>query len=91
MTLDLTRRAGFPIRDESRFMNMVFQTGHSRGFYRVVEEISIKIESVVNTVSIWVVEEVDNELVFGISYIHISRITQKVDTDGLTVFIFFRR
>ncbi len=52
ITLDLTRRAGFPIRDGSRFINIVSQTGHSRGFYKVVEEVSIKIESAVNTVLI---------------------------------------
>src|SRR6266536_3208357 len=51
ITLDLVRRAGFPIRDEPRFMNIISQTDHSRGFYRVIEEVSIKIESTVNTVS----------------------------------------
>ena len=50
--LDLARRAGFPIRDGSRFMNMVSQTGHSRGFYKIVEKVSVKIKSAVNTVSI---------------------------------------
>ena len=50
--LDLARRAGFPIRDEPRFINMISQTGHSREFYKVIEEVSVKIGSVVNTVSI---------------------------------------
>ncbi len=31
ITLNLARRAGFPIRDGFRFINMVSQTGHSRG------------------------------------------------------------
>ena len=52
ITLNLTRRAGFPIRDGFRFINIISQTGHSRGFYGVVEEIPIKIESVINTVPI---------------------------------------
>ena len=52
ITLDLSRRAGFPIRDESRFINMISQTDHSRGFYGVVEEVPVKIGSAVNTVSI---------------------------------------
>ena len=52
ITLDLARRAGFPIRDGSRFINMVSQTGHSREFYKVVEEVPVKIGSTVNTVSI---------------------------------------
>ncbi len=73
--LDLVRRAGFPIRDGFRFMNMVSQIGHSRGFYGVVEEVSVKIGLAVNTVPIWVVEEVDNEFVFGIFYIYVSRMT----------------
>ena len=34
------------------------------------------------------IEEVDNELVFGIFYIHVSRMTQKADSDDLTVLIF---
>ncbi len=33
-------------------------------------------------------EEVDNEFVFGISYIYITRITQKTDSDNLTILIF---
>src|SRR6266498_1001107 len=85
--LDLARCVGFPIRDEPRFINMISQTGHFRGFYGVVEEVSVKIGLVVNTVSIWVVEELDNELVFGIFYIHASCMTQKADSDGLTVLI----
>ncbi len=52
ITLDLARRAGFPIRDGSRFINMVYQIGHSRGFYGVIEKIPIKIGSAVNTISI---------------------------------------
>ncbi len=50
--LNLARSIGFPIRDGPRFINMISQTGHSRGFYRVVEEISIKIGSAMNTISI---------------------------------------
>ncbi len=75
ITLDLARRAGFPIRDESRFMNMVSQINHFRGFYGVVEEVPVKIGLAVNTVFIWVVEEVDNEFVLGIFYIYVSRMT----------------
>ena len=52
ITLNLARRVEFPIRDGSRFINIVSQTGHSRGFYRVIEEVSVKIGSAVNTVSI---------------------------------------
>ncbi len=52
ITLDLARRAGFPIRDESRFINIVSQTGHFRGFYKVVEKVLIKIGSTINTVLI---------------------------------------
>ncbi len=33
-------------------------------------------------------EEVDNEFVLGISYIYVSRMTQKADSDDLTVLIF---
>jgi len=33
-------------------------------------------------------EEVDNKLIFEIFYIHVSRITQKADSDGLTILIF---
>ena len=73
--LDLTRRAGLPIRDGSRFINMISQTSHSREFYGVVEEVFIKIGLVVNTISIWVVEEADNKFIFEISYIHVSRMT----------------
>ncbi len=54
-------------------MNMIFQTGHSRGFYEIVEEVSVKIGLAINTIFIWVVEKIDNELVFGIFYIYISR------------------
>ena len=32
-------------------------------------------------------EEADNELVLGISYIHASRMTQKADSDGLIILI----
>ncbi len=87
MMLDLARRVGFPIRDGSRFINMVSQIGYSRKFYGVVEEVSVKIGSAVNTVFIWVVEEVDNEFVLGISYIHVSRITQKINSDNLIILI----
>ncbi len=52
ITLNLARRAGFPIRDGSRFINMISQTGHSRGFYRVIEKVPVKIESAVNTMLI---------------------------------------
>ncbi len=52
ITLDLTRRTKFPIRDEFRFINIISQTGHSREFYKIVEEILIKIRSAVNTVFI---------------------------------------
>ena len=52
ITLNLARRAGFPIRDGSRFINMISQTDHSRGFYRVIEEVPIKIGSAINTVPI---------------------------------------
>ncbi len=54
---------------------MVSQTNHSREFYRVVEEVFVKIGLVINTVSIWVVEKTDNEFVLGIFYIHAFRIT----------------
>ena len=87
MTLDLTRRAGFPIRDESRFMNMVSQINHFREFYRVVEEMPVKIGSIVKTVSIWMMKKVNNELIFEIPYIHVTRITQKIDSDNLTILI----
>ncbi len=87
ITLDLARRTGFPIQDGPRFMNMIFQTDHSREFYRVIEEISTKIGLVINTMSIWVVKEIDNELVLGISYIHVSRMTQKTNSDNLTILI----
>ena len=33
-------------------------------------------------------KETNNELVLGISYIHASRMTQKADSDGLTILIF---
>ena len=75
ITLDLARRVGFPIRDGFRFMNIVSQTDYFRGFYRVVEEVSVKIGSAVNTVFIWMVEEVNNEFILEISYIHVFRIT----------------
>ena len=52
ITLDLARRVGFPIRDESRFINMISQTGHFREFYRVIEEMPVKIGSAINTVPI---------------------------------------
>ena len=52
ITLNLARRARFPIRDGPRFINIISQTNHSREFYRVVEEMPIKIGSAVNTVSI---------------------------------------
>ncbi len=52
ITLDLARRVGFPIRDGFRFINMVSQTGYSRGFYKIIEKIFVKIGSAVNTVSI---------------------------------------
>jgi len=50
--------------------------------------VSVKIGSAVNTVFIWIVEEADNEFVLGIFYIHVSRMTQKTDSDGLTILIF---
>ena len=50
--LDLARRAGFPIRDGPRFINMISQTSYSREFYRVVEKVLIKIGSTINTISI---------------------------------------
>ncbi len=50
--LDLARRAGFPIQDESRFMNMISQIGHSRGFYEMIEKVLIKIGLIINTISI---------------------------------------
>ena len=34
------------------------------------------------------VKKVDNEFVFGMSYIHVSRMTQKADSDNLTILIF---
>ncbi len=52
ITLDLARRAEFPIRDGFRFMNMISQIGYSRGFYKMVEEVSVKIGLVINTVFI---------------------------------------
>src|SRR6266536_2558767 len=48
ITLDLARCVGFSIRDGFRFINMIFQTGHARGFYGVVEEMSVKMGSAVN-------------------------------------------
>ncbi len=48
---------------------------------------SIKIRSAVNTVSVWVIEEIDNEFILEILYIYVSRITQKADSDDLTVLI----
>ncbi len=50
--LNLTRRAGFSIRDGSRFINIVSQINYSRGFYKMVEEVSIKIGLTINTVFI---------------------------------------
>ena len=52
ITLNLARRTEFPIRDEPRFINIISQTSHSRGFYRMVEEVSIKIRLTINTISI---------------------------------------
>jgi len=49
--------------------------------------VSIKIRSAVNTVSVWVIEEIDNEFILEILYIYVSRITQKADSDDLTVLI----
>ena len=86
--LSLTRRARLPIQDESKFINIISQTSHSREFYRVIEEVLIKIGLTVNTMPIWVVEEVNNEFIFKIPYIHVSRMTQKADSDNLTVLIF---
>ncbi len=34
------------------------------------------------------IEEVDNKLIFEIPYIHASRITQKINSDDLTILIF---
>jgi len=73
--LNLTRRAGFPIQDEPRFINIISQISYSRRFYGVVEEVSVKIGSAINTIFIWVVKKVNNEFVFRIPYIHASRIT----------------
>ncbi len=50
--LDLARRVGFPIRDGPRFINMISQTSYSREFYKIIEEVSIKIGSAVNTMPI---------------------------------------
>jgi len=75
ITLDLARRVGFPIQDESKFINIISQTGHSRGFYGMVKKISVKIGSAINTILIWVVEEINNEFVFEIFYIYVSRMT----------------
>ncbi len=50
--LNLARRAEFPIRNESRFINIISQTGHSRRFYKIIKKISIKIKSTINTMSI---------------------------------------
>ncbi len=52
ITLNLARRAGFPIRDGSRFINIISQTNYSREFYRMVEKIPVKIESAINTIPI---------------------------------------
>ncbi len=52
ITLDLARRVRFPIRDGPRFINIVSQTDHSRGFYRMIEEMPVKIGSAINTVPI---------------------------------------
>ncbi len=50
--LDLARCVRFPIRDGSRFINIISQIDHFRGFYKVVEKILVKIGSAVNTVFI---------------------------------------
>ncbi len=47
----------------------------------------VKIGSAVNTISIWVIEKIDNEFVLEIFYIYVSRITQKADSDDLTISI----
>ena len=52
ITLNLARCVEFPIRDGSRFINIISQTGHSREFYKVIEKVPVKIGSAVNTVSI---------------------------------------
>ncbi len=52
ITLNLTRRVRFPIRDEPKFINIVFQIDHSQEFYKMIEKISIKIRSTVNMISI---------------------------------------
>ena len=52
ITLDLARRAKFPIRDGPRFINIISQTSYSRGFYKIIEEVPIKIGSAINTISI---------------------------------------
>src|SRR6266536_1767114 len=46
--LDLATRTGFPIRDGSKFINIISQTGYSREFYKIVEEISVKIGLTIN-------------------------------------------
>ena len=52
ITLNLARRAGFPIRDGPKFINIISQTNHFREFYKVVEEAFIKIKLTINTVPI---------------------------------------
>ena len=52
ITLDLARRTGFSIRDESRFINIISQTGHSREFYKVIKKMPVKIGLIINTVFI---------------------------------------
>ncbi len=54
----------------------------------MIEKVPIKIRLVINTISIWIMEKIDNEFVLEIFYIHVSYMTQKVDSDDLTILIF---
>ena len=50
--LNLARRAGFLIRDEFKFINIISQIGHSREFYKIIKKVPIKIKSTINTIPI---------------------------------------
>ncbi len=52
ITLNLIKYTRFPIRDGLRFINIISQTNHSRGFYKIIEKVPIKIGSAINTVPI---------------------------------------
>ena len=43
ITLNLARRTEFPIRDGSRFINIISQTGYSREFYKIIEKIFLNL------------------------------------------------